>query len=89
MKSNADIFEESRYGYNPDDSSRSSDLSQPPRIPLIFPPPALCTDNGVMVAWAGIEKLRMGISNQIDGQEPFARWPLGNVWQEFRQPADE
>jgi tRNA A37 threonylcarbamoyltransferase TsaD len=35
---------------------------------LIFPPPALCTDNGVMVAWAGIEKLQLGISDSIEGQ---------------------
>ena len=27
---------------------------------LIFPPPQLCTDNGVMAAWAGIEKLNLG-----------------------------
>lgn len=35
---------------------------------LVFPPPALCTDNGVMVAWAGIEKLQLGISDSIEGQ---------------------
>lgn len=42
---------------------------------LVMPPPALCTDNGVMVAWAGIEKLRLGLSDSLD----FAarpRWPL-------------
>jgi tRNA A37 threonylcarbamoyltransferase TsaD len=44
---------------------------------LIFPPPSLCTDNGVMVAWAGIEKLQLGISNAIEGQEVIARWPIG------------
>jgi hypothetical protein len=37
-------------------------------LTLIFPPPALCTDNGVMVAWAGIEKINLGISDSIDGQ---------------------
>ena len=26
----------------------------------IFPPPALCTDNGVMVAWNGLERWRKG-----------------------------
>lgn len=46
-------------------------------LPLIFPPPSLCTDNGVMAAWAGIEKLKMGISNEINNQEVVARWPLG------------
>jgi N6-L-threonylcarbamoyladenine synthase len=29
-------------------------------INLVFPPPKLCTDNGVMAAWAGIEKLNLG-----------------------------
>lgn len=44
---------------------------------LIFPPPNLCTDNGVMVAWAGIEKLNQGISDSIEDQIAHARWPLG------------
>lgn len=44
---------------------------------LVFPPPALCTDNGVMAAWAGIEKLCMGVSDDPSEQEVVARWPLG------------
>ena len=44
---------------------------------LVFPPPALCTDNGVMVAWTGVEKLLLGISDEVEGQEVVARWPLG------------
>jgi hypothetical protein len=48
------------------------------RMKLIFPPPSLCTDNGVMAAWAGIEKLLLGISDEIEGQEAIARWPLGS-----------
>lgn len=44
-------------------------------LPLVAPPPALCTDNGVMVAWAGLERLRLGLA---DGLEVMARprWPL-------------
>ncbi|CAM9879778.1 unnamed protein product, partial [Choristocarpus tenellus] len=30
---------------------------------LVVPPTRLCTDNGVMVAWAGIERLRKGMQN--------------------------
>ncbi len=42
---------------------------------LIMPSPALCTDNGAMIAWAGIERLRRGM---IDGMDFPARprWPL-------------
>jgi len=45
---------------------------------LVLPPPRLCTDNGVMVAWAAIEHLReRGSAHAADGQEVRARWPLG------------
>ena len=27
---------------------------------LVCPPPHLCTDNGVMIAWNGVERLRAG-----------------------------
>ena len=42
---------------------------------LVVPPPRLCTDNGAMVAWAGVERLRLGL---IDGLDFPARprWPL-------------
>jgi N6-L-threonylcarbamoyladenine synthase len=44
-------------------------------LTLAVPPPKLCTDNGAMVAWAGLERLRLGLSDDLD----FAarpRWPL-------------
>ena len=44
---------------------------------LVVPPPRLCTDNGVMVAWAAIEKLALGCSDPIEGDEVKPRWPLG------------
>jgi len=46
-------------------------------VQLIFPPLGLCTDNGVMPAWAGVEKLLLGLSDEVEGQEVVARWPLG------------
>jgi N6-L-threonylcarbamoyladenine synthase len=42
---------------------------------LSVPPPALCTDNGAMVAWAGLERLSCGLSDALDAP-PRARWPL-------------
>ncbi|KAM9305579.1 tRNA N6-adenosine threonylcarbamoyltransferase, mitochondrial [Gastrophryne carolinensis] len=30
-------------------------------MPLVCPPPHLCTDNGVMIAWNGIERLHVGV----------------------------
>jgi N6-L-threonylcarbamoyladenine synthase len=39
------------------------------------PPPPLCGDNAVMVAWAGLERLRAGASSMLD-HAPRPRWPL-------------
>jgi N6-L-threonylcarbamoyladenine synthase len=39
------------------------------------PPLALCTDNAAMVAWAGIERLRLGLRDGLDFA-PRPRWPL-------------
>jgi N6-L-threonylcarbamoyladenine synthase len=40
--------------------------------------PALCTDNGAMVAWAGLEYLRLGKQNSLDF-DPRPRWPLKDL----------
>jgi N6-L-threonylcarbamoyladenine synthase len=44
-------------------------------LPLVVPPPALCTDNAVMVAWAGLERFHLGLTDGLE-IEPKARWPL-------------
>lgn len=45
---------------------------------LIVPPPELCTDNGAMIAWAGAERLAVGLVDTLD-VAPRARWPLEEV----------
>jgi N6-L-threonylcarbamoyladenine synthase len=42
---------------------------------LVAPPPALCTDNGAMIAWAGAERLALGMVDAMDAP-PRARWLL-------------
>jgi N6-L-threonylcarbamoyladenine synthase len=42
---------------------------------LVVPPARYCTDNAVMVAWAAIERLRLGWSDGLD-VAPRPRWPL-------------
>ena len=44
---------------------------------MIFaaPPIRFCTDNGVMVAWAGLERFRKGYTDSLDFK-PRPRWPL-------------
>ncbi len=45
---------------------------------MIAPPPALCTDNAAMIAWAGLERLRLGLRDGFDFA-PRPRWPLEQV----------
>ena len=47
-------------------------------ISLVAPPPALCTDNGAMIAWAGAERLALGLTDSL-ATAPQARWPLERV----------
>jgi N6-L-threonylcarbamoyladenine synthase len=47
-------------------------------VPMLAPPLRLCTDNAVMVAWAGIERLRAGLTDGLD-HAPRPRWPLAEL----------
>jgi len=45
---------------------------------LVAPPVRWCTDNAVMVAWTGIEHLRLGLEDGLDFA-PRPRWPLEDL----------
>jgi N6-L-threonylcarbamoyladenine synthase len=55
--------------------SRLEKLAKEVGLELIAPPLKYCTDNAAMIAWAGIERLRL---DQRDGMDfaPRPRWPL-------------
>src|SRR5271154_1379218 len=44
-------------------------------LDFVAPPGALCTDNGAMIAWAGIERLRLDLVDPLDAPVR-PRWPL-------------
>ncbi len=45
---------------------------------LKVPPPALCTDNAAMIAWAGIERAGLGLFDPLN-VAARARWPLESL----------
>jgi N6-L-threonylcarbamoyladenine synthase len=60
---------------NADLGARLAALARRERLRLVLPPQRLCTDNGAMIAWAGIERLRLGLTDPLDFA-PRPRWPL-------------
>lgn len=44
-------------------------------LPLVAPPPALCTDNAAMIGWAGAERFARGEHDPLD-VVARPRWPL-------------
>lgn len=55
--------------------TRLGELAAKSGFRLVAPPAALCTDNAAMVAWAGLERLRLGLTDALDFA-PRPRWPL-------------
>ncbi|KAG6427981.1 hypothetical protein SASPL_112229 [Salvia splendens] len=75
--------------------SRLNKIIEKKGLQLVCPPPSLCTDNGAMIAWAGIEHFRMG---RYDPPPPACepedavldlrpRWPLGEELAQGRSEA--
>ena len=54
---------------------RLAELADRRGMRLVVPPPGLCTDNGVMIAWAGVERLQRGLTDELDFKAR-PRWPL-------------
>lgn len=44
-------------------------------LQFVAPPVALCTDNAIMIAWAGVERLKLGLTDGLDFKAR-PRWPL-------------
>lgn len=43
---------------------------------FVAPPHHLCTDNAVMIAWAGLERMGTGLPSDTLDVQPRSRWPL-------------
>lgn len=43
---------------------------------FVAPPHHLCTDNAVMIAWAGLERMALGMPSDDLTVAPRSRWPL-------------
>jgi len=54
---------------------RLAALAADHRLAFAAPPQALCTDTGAMIAWAGLERLKQGLTDGLDFA-PRPRWPL-------------
>lgn len=63
---------------------RLEKCAQDKGIGLVTPPINLCTDNGAMIAWAGMERLQLGLVGSLDFA-PRPRWPLEELKKERLQ----
>ena len=68
--------------------SELSRVASTANLPMVCPPLRLCMDNGVMVAWTGMLRLRLGLAERALGAdtdpeivgmcvEVRPRWPIG------------
>lgn len=55
--------------------ARLSGIAAAAARPFVAPPLALCTDNGAMIAWAGLERFQLGHRDDL-AFSARPRWPL-------------
>ena len=53
-------------------------LAEKSGLAFVAPPLQLCTDNGAIIAWAGVERLRVGGGDALNFK-PRPRWPLDDT----------
>jgi N6-L-threonylcarbamoyladenine synthase len=58
--------------------ARIEALSARAALRFVAPPLRLCTDTAAMIAWAGAERLALGLSDPLDFA-PRPRWPLASL----------
>ncbi len=54
------------------------DLCAREKLDIFIPPQRYCTDNAAMIAWAGAERLALGLTSPLDFA-PRPRWPLDQL----------
>lgn len=57
---------------------RLTDLTSRHNMHFTAPPAVLCTDNGAMIAWAGMERFKRGWTSALD-TKARPRWPLEDM----------
>jgi N6-L-threonylcarbamoyladenine synthase len=60
-----------------------TDLASSRDLPFVAPPLWLCTDNGAMIAWAGVERFAAGLTDPLD-VVARPRWPLDGSAEKVR-----
>lgn len=59
--------------------ARVHEISQEFNIPAYFPSPSLCTDNGAMIAWAGVERSKLNLFDDLHS-DCLPQWSLEDLF---------